>query len=187
MGGYAHAVGVFCVDFCLAQLRDSRAWCSIRRMIACDLSKGQSHDTSPQLNLTTRYISLGCLCFPAVSAPYAQEKVSKLATELDGKLEAMIKLAVEEGDLKAMKKEVVDLRKKIEMKDEASLDLKVNKHGRVVDGGHSACLTTLDEGLLAANTRMFGRPSHATEHPPAVSSRNACCTFPANIVVAFVV
>ena len=123
-------------------------------MIGCDLPKGQSHDTSPQLNLTTRYISLGACAFPRFLL-YAQGKVSKLATELDGKLEAMKELAVEKADVEAMKKEVIDLRKKVDMKDEASLDLKVKKRGRVVDGGPSACFLRCMKGLLAANTQYL--------------------------------
>lgn len=62
-----------------------------------------------------------------------QAKVEKLGIDLDGKLETMQRVAVTEAEHEAMKaevaskeKEVEDLRKKVETKDEAWLDLKVS-------------------------------------------------------------
>ena len=53
--------------------------------------------------------------------------MGKLATDLVGKFEDVMKLAITQVEYHAMKNEVKDLHEEIDTKDEASLELKVSK------------------------------------------------------------
>lgn len=59
--------------------------------------------------------------------------MDQFGVDLDGKLEAMKRLTVTQADHEAVEKEVVDLRTKVETKDNASLDLQVIHHYCCID------------------------------------------------------